>query len=87
MSKAKGVVAKTHPIPPMAIRIPAVLANSFRLNHSLKIFIVGTKTPAALKPMRTLANMAIEVLIEIPKRIVLMQLIRRDIVIVILGPK
>ena len=56
--KAKGVVALSDPMPPIANRIPVMKANSRGRNHSESTFMVGTKSMATPKPVKVRPRMA-----------------------------
>gem|GEM_PF-4488043 len=58
VSKARGVAAVSHPIPPIAIRRPDIRAYSRPLNHSASVFSDDTNVADTPKPTRTRANTA-----------------------------
>jgi hypothetical protein len=54
----RGVAAERHPIPPIAIRRPDILAYSRPPNHSARAFREETNVADTPNPTRTLANVA-----------------------------
>ena len=83
---ASSQVAAITPIPPTALRIPAMNANSRGQNHWDRIFMVGIKTMAAPKPTRMRPINAVSRLGENPKSTLPNAAIIREKVTVFRGP-
>ena len=82
----RGVVAERDPMPPMAIRIPLMGANSTGVNHSDRIFRVGTKSMATPIPTRSLPAMAMAAVEAKPSSTDPTKATRKKTVIVFRGP-
>jgi len=86
-SRTSGVAADKEPIPPMAIRIPVIGANSTGVNHSDSIFMVGTKSMATPTPTSKRPAIAIAADEANPSRTEPTKATRKKTVIVLRGPQ
>ena len=86
LSRARGVAAARDPIPPIAMRIPVIMANSFFLNHSARIFMVGTKSMATPNPTRVRPRIAQDTEGAIPRIIAPIKAIQKKTEMVFRGP-
>ena len=86
LRSARGVAAVREPIPPIAMRMPVIMANSRTRNHSARTFIVGTKSMATPMPTRLLPTMAQRVVVAIPRRSDPTKAMQKKTVIVLRAP-